>query len=81
MAMTSQEIEDLIKKNLPGAQVTLTDLAGDGEHYAVHVIHPDFRGKPMVQQHKMVYEALEGNMGGILHALAVKTSLPPLDER
>lgn len=76
MAMKSGEIEDMIKAGLPGAQVTIRDLAGDGDHYAAEVVAEQFRGKSRVQQHQMVYEALKGNMGGVLHALALQTSAP-----
>jgi stress-induced morphogen len=74
MAMDSGEIERLIKASLPDAQVTIRDLAGDGDHYAATVISSAFKGKSRVQQHQMVYTALKGNMGGVLHALALQTS-------
>lgn len=74
MAMDAVEIERLIKQALPDAQVTIEDLRGDGDHYAAHVISPTFAGKTRVQQHKMVYDALQGRMGGELHALALQTS-------
>lgn len=74
MAMDAAEIERLIKQALPDAQVTIEDLRGDGDHYAAHVISPAFAGKTRVQQHKMVYDALQGRMGGELHALALQTS-------
>ncbi|MFB9952576.1 BolA/IbaG family iron-sulfur metabolism protein [Rhizobium puerariae] len=76
MAMRPGEIEDLIKAGIPGAKVTIRDLAGDGDHYAAEVVAEQFRGKSRVQQHQMVYEALKGNMGGVLHALALQTSAP-----
>lgn len=76
MAMSSQEIETLIRASLPDAQVTITDLAGDGDHYAAHVVSAVFVGKPRVAQHKMVYEALGGRMGGELHALQLTTAVP-----
>lgn len=76
MPMRPGEIEDMIKAGLPGAQVTIRDLAGDGDHYAAEVVAEQFRGKSRVQQHQMVYEALKGNMGGVLHALALQTSAP-----
>ena len=76
MAMDAHEIETLIKAALPDAQVTIRDLAGDGDHYAAEVVSESFRGKSRVQQHQMVYEALKGNMGGALHALALQTSIP-----
>jgi len=76
MAMNATEIESLIKTALPDAQVEIRDLAGDGDHYAAVVVSEAFRGKSRVQQHQMVYEALQGNMGGQLHALALQTSAP-----
>ena len=76
MPMDAGEIERLIKAKLPDAEVTITDLAGDGDHYAANVVSEAFRGKSRVQQHQMVYEALEGRMGGVLHALALQTSVP-----
>ena len=71
-----QEIEKLIKEALPDAQVTINDLAGDGDHYAAHVVSSAFAGKSRVQQHQMVYQALQGRMGNELHALALQTSAP-----
>ncbi|MEW9855411.1 BolA family protein [Novosphingobium rhizovicinum] len=76
MAMPAQEIEQLIRTALPDAQVTITDLAGDGDHYAAHVVSSAFTGKTRVAQHKMVYEALGGRMGGELHALQLTTAVP-----
>ena len=75
--MNAGDIERLIKDALPDAQITIRDLAGDGDHYAAEVISAAFRGKTRVQQHKMVYDALQGRMGGELHALALQTSAPP----
>jgi len=77
MAMVASEIEALIREALPDAQVTIEDLAGDGDHYAATVISAAFRGRSRVQQHQMVYAALQGRMGGVLHALALQTSPPP----
>lgn len=74
MAMDAAEIERLIKEKLPDAQVEIRDLAGDGDHYAAHVISAAFKGKTRVQQHQIVYEALGGRMGGALHALALTTA-------
>jgi stress-induced morphogen len=74
MAMQAQEIERLIKEALPDADVTITDLRGDGDHYACHVIADEFRGRTRIQQHQIVYNALEGRMGGELHALALQTT-------
>ena len=76
MAMQPAEIEALIKAALPDAQVTIEDLAGDGDHYAATVVSEAFRGKSRVQQHQLVYAALRGRMGGELHALALQTSAP-----
>ena len=77
MAMDAREIEQLIKASIPDAEVTIRDLAGDGDHYAATVISESFRGKSRVQQHQLVYAALKGQMGGILHALALQTAVPP----
>ncbi len=76
MAMDAHDIEKLIKEALPDATVTIEDLRGDGDHDAAHVISEAFRGKNRVQQHQIVYKALQGNMGGVLHALALQTSVP-----
>ena len=76
MAMQAAEIERLIKAALPDARVEIRDLAGDGDHYAATVISPAFRGKSRVQQHQIVYRALQGRMGGELHALALTTAAP-----
>ena len=76
MGMAAAEIEALISAGLPGAQVTITDLAGDGDHYAAHVVWAGFAGKPRVAQHKAVYQALGGRMGGMLHALQLTTEVP-----
>ena len=76
MAMPANEIEALIKAGLPDAQVTIEDLAGDGDHYAAKVVSEAFRGRSRVQQHQLVYAALRGRMGGELHALALQTSAP-----
>ena len=76
MAMQAVEIERLIKAALPDASVEIRDLAGDGDHYSATVISPAFRGKSRVQQHQIVYKALQGRMGGELHALALTTAAP-----
>ena len=76
MAMAAQEIEQFIKDGLPDAVVEIKDLAGDGNQYAATVVSSAFKGKSRVQQHQMVYAALKGNMGGVLHALALTTSTP-----
>ena len=74
MAMDAHEIEQLIKAQFPTADVVIRDLAGDGNHYAAHVLATEFKGKSRVQQHKMVYDALGDRMGGVLHALALTTA-------
>ena len=74
MAMDAAEIERMIREALPDATVEIRDLAGDGNHYAANVVSPSFKGKSRIQQHQLVYNALKGNMGGVLHALALQTS-------
>lgn len=76
MPMPAAEIERLIKARLPDAEVKIQDLAGDGDHYQATVVSKAFKGRSRVQQHQMVYEALGGQMGGALHALALQTSAP-----
>ena len=76
MAMQASEIERLIKIGIPDAQVTIEDLRGDGDHYAAYIVSSAFAGKSRVQQHQLVYQALQGRMGGELHALALQTSVP-----
>ncbi len=76
MAMAAAEIEGLIKAALPDAVVTIDDLAGDGDHYSARVVSAAFAGVPRVRQHQMVYDALGGRMGGLLHALALTTAAP-----
>jgi stress-induced morphogen len=76
MAMQLQDIERLIRTRFPDAQIEIKDLAGDGDHYAAHVVSAAFKGKSRVQQHQMVYDALGGRMGGELHALALTTAAP-----
>ena len=73
MAMTKDNIEELIKQSIPDAKVTIEDLRGDGDHYSAIVVSKSFDGKSMIQQHKMVYESLQGKMGNELHALVLKT--------
>ncbi len=77
MPMNPGDIEGMIKTALPDAQVRIEDLRGDGDHYAAYIVSEAFRGKTRVQQHQMVYEALQGRMGNELHALALQTSTPP----
>lgn len=76
MAMAADEIETMIRAALPDADVAITDLAGDGNHYAAHVVSPSFQGLSRVAQHKAVYAALGGRMGGVLHALQLTTAVP-----
>jgi stress-induced morphogen len=79
MAMRAEEIESLLRESFPNARITITDLAGDGNHYAAEVIDESFRGKNRVQQQRAVYAALKGKMDGSrgeLHALALTTRAP-----
>lgn len=76
MPMPAAEIERMIKQSLPDAEVEITDLAGDNDHYAAVVVSAAFVGKSKLQQHQLVYKALGGNMGGALHALQLQTSAP-----
>ena len=76
MPMLANDIERLIKSCLPDAEVTIRDLAGDGDHYSATVISESFRGKSRVAQHQIVYAALKAEMGGKLHALALQTGVP-----
>jgi stress-induced morphogen len=76
MPMQADDIKTLIIEAFPDAKVEIRDLAGDGDHYAASVVSEAFRGKSRVQQHQMVYAALKGKMGGVLHALALTTAAP-----
>ena len=76
MPMAATEIETLIRENIPDARVEITDLAGDGDHYAARVVAESFRGLSRVMQQRRVYEALGGRMGGELHALQLTTAVP-----
>ena len=76
MPMTAGQLEQMIRTALPDAEVEITDLRGDGDHYAAHVVSKTFIGKTRVQQHQMVYDAMGGGMGDTLHALALQTSVP-----
>ena len=76
MPMPAADIEKMIKDALPDAVVEIRDLAGDGDHYAATVTSAAFKGLPKVKQHQLVYAALKGNMGGVLHALALTTKAP-----
>lgn len=76
MPMAAHEIEAMIREGIPDAHVEITDLAGDGDHYAARVVSESFRGMPRVRQHQAVYAALRGRMGGELHALQLTTGVP-----
>ncbi|MEL0253151.1 MAG: BolA family transcriptional regulator [Novosphingobium sp.] len=76
MAMPAAEIEAMIRAALPDALVEITDLAGDGDHYSARVVSQAFAGLTRIKQHKLVYDALGGRMGGQLHALQLTTSVP-----
>jgi len=76
MAMAAADIEALIQAGIPDARIEITDLAGDGNHYAARVVSETFRGLPRVRQHQRVYESLGGRMGGELHALQLTTASP-----
>jgi stress-induced morphogen len=76
MPMAATEIEELIRQAIPGSEVTITDLAGDGDHYAARVVSSAFAGLNRVRQHQLVYRALGGRMGGQLHALQLTTAAP-----
>ena len=76
MAMTRETLEGFLTEAFPEAEITLTDLAGDNDHWQAEIVSEQFRGKTRVAQHQMVYAALKGTMGGELHALALKTRAP-----
>lgn len=76
MPMAADEIAEMIRGALPDAEVEITDLAGDGDHYAARVVSPAFAGLSRVKQHQAVYAALGGRMGGVLHALQLTTAIP-----
>lgn len=76
MPMAASEIEAMIRSALPDASVEITDLAGDGDHYAARVVSAAFAGMPRVRQHQLVYAALGDRMGGALHALQLTTAIP-----
>jgi stress-induced morphogen len=76
MPMPGHEIERLIKLKFPDAVIELTDLAGDDDHWAAHVTSAAFKGVPRVRQHQMIYDALGGRMGDVLHALQLTTAAP-----
>ena len=76
MAMTRETLEGFLSEAFPEAEITLTDLAGDNDHWQAEIVSEQFRGKTRVAQHQMGYAALKGTMGGELHALALKTRAP-----
>lgn len=76
MGMDAPTIEAMIRNGIPDAIVTISDLRGDGDHYAAYIVSESFRGKSRVQQHQMVYAAMQGKMGTELHALAIQTAVP-----
>lgn len=76
MAMAAHEIEALIVSAIPDAHVVMTDLAGDGDHWAARVTSETFRGLPRLKQQRAVYAALGERMGGVLHALQLTTAVP-----
>ena len=80
MPMAADEIANLIRAALPDAEVTIRDLAGDGDHYAARVVSEAFAGMPRVRQHQLVYRALGGRMGGELHALQLETAAPQTEK-
>lgn len=76
MPMDARDIETMVRNALPDAVISIEDIAGDGDHYALRVVSAAFAGKSRVEQHQMVYAALKGKVGGELHALALQTSAP-----
>ena len=81
MPMNASDIERLIKDAIPDAQVSIRDLAGDGDHYAARVVSSSFEGKSRIRQHQAVYAALKGKMGIDLHALSLETAVPSGDHQ
>lgn len=79
MPMAAADIAAMIRDAIPDAKVEITDLAGDGDHYAARVVSSSFAGMPRVRQHQKVYAALQGRMGGELHALQLTTAVPAGD--
>ena len=76
MPMSQPDLETALREGFPDAQIEVTDLAGDGDHYKARIVSTAFKGLPRVRQHQLVYAALKGRMGGELHALALETSAP-----
>jgi len=81
VVMAADDIERLIRDAIPDAEVTITDLAGDGDHYSARVVSPTFAGMTRIQQHQKVYAALGGRVGGELHALQLQTAAPPGEKK
>ncbi len=77
MPMPAEELERSLRDAFPGAEIVVTDLAGDGDHYRARVVSSAFAGLSRVRQHQLVYQALKGRVGGELHALALETAAPP----
>ncbi len=78
MPMPAADLEAHLRAAFPDAEISIEDLAGDGDHYRARVVSPAFAGLSRVRQHQLVYAALEGRMGGELHALALETAVPLL---
>ncbi len=76
MPIAQADLEAILREGFPDAEIAVTDLAGDGDHYRARIVSPAFAGLPRVRQHQLVYAALKGRMGGELHALALETSAP-----
>ena len=76
MPIAQADLETILAEGFPDAEITVTDLAGDGDHYRARIVSTAFAGQPRVRQHQLVYAALKGKMGGELHALALETSAP-----
>lgn len=76
MGMKAEEIKRMILNAIPDATIEINDLAGDDNHYSAEIISKQFVNKTKVQQHKMVYDSLQGKMGGVLHALSLTTKIP-----
>ena len=81
MPMAASEIEALIVASIPDAAVTITDLRGDGDHYAARVVAASFAGMSRVARTRAIYAALGGRMGGELHALQLETAVPSGDHQ
>ncbi len=77
MPMSVTDLEASLRQAFPDAEIAIDDLAGDGDHYRARIVSTAFKGVTRVRQHQMVYAALNGQMGGVLHALALETKAPP----